>query len=152
MSYKNAVSNKASVQNGAQDPVQVAVNDPVVVQPQQQPVRTTGIVKWFNNKTGYGFITINSGPDNGKDIFVHHSSINVEKKQYKYLVQGEYVEFEIIPVNNKHQHQSHNISGINGGKLMCESREEWKTQAREFKNEYSQNNKKRTQEPEKERE
>jgi hypothetical protein len=73
----------------------------------------------------------------------------VEKKQYKYLVQGEYVEFEIIPVNNKHEHQSHNISGINGGKLMCESREEWKAQAREFKNEYSQNNRKRTQEPEK---
>lgn len=150
MSYKNAVSNKSQVKDSVQDP------SPESVQPALSPsknVRTTGVVKWFNNKTGYGFITINSGQDNGKDIFVHHSSINVEKKQYKYLVQGEYVEFEIIPVNNKHQHQSHNISGINGGKLMCESREEWKTQAREFKNEYStQPNRKRTQESEKERE
>ena len=145
MSYKNAVSNKVVVPEPVQDAVKGA-------SAQAQPARTTGVVKWFNNKTGYGFITINSGEKNGADIFVHHTSINVEKKQYKYLVQGEYVEFEIIPVNNKHQHQSHNISGINGGKLMCESREEWKTQAREFKNEYAQNNKKKTQEPVRERE
>jgi CspA family cold shock protein len=148
MSYKNAVSNQSLVQDSVQDPAKDSVQQPQVVAPPLN-VKTTGVVKWFNNKTGYGFITINSGQDNGKDIFVHHSSINVEKKQYKYLVQGEYVEFEIIPVNNKHEHQSHNISGINGGKLMCESREEWKAQAREFKNEYSQNNRKRTQEPEK---
>jgi cold shock CspA family protein len=148
MSYKNAVSNQSPVQDSVQDPVKDSVQEPQVVTPSPN-VRTTGVVKWFNNKTGYGFITINSGKDTGKDIFVHHSSINVEKKQYKYLVQGEYVEFEIIPVNNKHEHQSHNISGINGGKLMCESREEWKAQAREFKNEYSQNNRNRTQEPEK---
>jgi CspA family cold shock protein len=149
MSYKNAVSNKGPVPESVQEPVQESDKEATVVPVQH--ARTTGVVKWFNNKTGYGFITINIGEKTGTDIFVHHSSINVEKKQYKYLVQGEYVEFEIIPVNNKHQYQSHNISGINGGKLMCESREEWKAQAREFKNEYSQNNRKRTQEPDKER-
>jgi Y-box-binding protein 1 len=152
MSYKNAVSNKSPVQDSVQDPAKNSVQQAQVVAPSPN-ARTTGVVKWFNNKTGYGFITINSGQDTGKDIFVHHSSINVEKKQYKYLVQGEYVEFEIIPVNNKHEHQSHNISGINGGKLMCESREEWKAQAREFKNEHSsQHNKKRRPDSDRERE
>ena len=31
-----------------------------------------GIVKWFNNEKGYGFITPESG---GKDLFAHHSEI-----------------------------------------------------------------------------
>jgi CspA family cold shock protein len=55
-----------------------------------------GRVKWFNNKAGYGFITVTDGPKSGTDIFVHHSAINVENQQYKYLVQGEYVEFHLV--------------------------------------------------------
>ena len=55
-----------------------------------------GRVKWFNNKAGYGFITINDCNTNEeRDIFVHHSEIRVEQSQYKYLVQGEYVEFDL---------------------------------------------------------
>ena len=54
-----------------------------------------GRVKWFNNKAGYGFITVTDGAQSGSDIFVHHSAINVENQQYKYLVQGEYVEFDM---------------------------------------------------------
>ena len=49
----------------------------------------TGRVKWFNNKAGYGFITVTDGSRSGSDIFVHHSGINVENQQYKYLIQGE---------------------------------------------------------------
>lgn len=48
-----------------------------------------GIVKWFNDQKGFGFIT----PENGKDIFVHHSSIQADG--YKSLAEGQAVEFDI---------------------------------------------------------
>jgi len=89
--------------------------------------RLTGRVKWFNNKAGYGFVTIADGDKSGMDIFVHHSSINVSNQQYKYLVQGEYIEFKLINVENStHECQAADIGGIKGGKLMCETRNEFK--------------------------
>jgi cold shock protein len=48
-----------------------------------------GKVKWFNNQKGYGFIT----PEEGKDVFVHHTAIQGEG--YKSLEEGQEVEFEI---------------------------------------------------------
>ncbi len=48
-----------------------------------------GTVKWFNDKKGYGFIH----PENGEDVFVHHSSILGEG--FKSLKEGDVVEFEI---------------------------------------------------------
>jgi cold shock CspA family protein len=87
---------------------------------------TTGCVKWFNNKAGYGFITVtDSTTSASRDIFVHHTAIQVGQSQYKYLVQGEYVELTITPVNNdKHEIQVNEVRGVNGGKLMCETRNE----------------------------
>jgi len=89
-----------------------------------------GQVKWFNNKAGYGFITVNDGEYAGKDIFAHYSSIGVNEnenekdKQYKYLVQGEYVEFYVEKTNTEGRElQSTKISGIHGGKLMYETRQ-----------------------------
>jgi CspA family cold shock protein len=83
-----------------------------------------GRVKWFNNKTGYGFITVTDGQRSGNDIFVHHSAISIDG-QYKYLVQGEYVEFSIVDTpSGKHDCQAANVSGIKGGKLMCATRHE----------------------------
>ena len=35
----------------------------------------TGNCKWFNNKIGYGFITVMDGEHKGKDIFVHHTGV-----------------------------------------------------------------------------
>ena len=83
-----------------------------------------GCVKWFNNKSGYGFITILSESDlKGKDIFSHHSAINAKGDLYKYLVQGEYVEFNVEKMENKnHESQAVKITGIMGNDLMCETR------------------------------
>ena len=50
-----------------------------------------GTVKWFNDQKGYGFVT----PENGKDVFVHHSAIQGEG--YKSLAEGQQVEFDIVP-------------------------------------------------------
>lgn len=50
----------------------------------------SGTVKWFNAEKGYGFITPDEG---GKDLFVHHSDINM--KGFATLDDGQKVEFEI---------------------------------------------------------
>jgi cold shock CspA family protein len=82
-----------------------------------------GQVKWFNNKAGYGFITT-TGSDGEKDIFAHYSTIQASNAQYKYLVLGEYVEFQMTKsVNESHEYQATSITGINGGRLMCETRQ-----------------------------
>lgn len=85
-------------------------------------LRFMGRVKWFNNKSGYGFITATSGDMDGTDVFVHHSSIVVSNQQYRYLVQGEYVEFSLSEiVDGKHKYQTASVTGINKGMLMCET-------------------------------
>lgn len=50
----------------------------------------TGIVKWYNQEKGYGFISCNEG----NDVFVHHSQIK-EKGNDKDLHEGESVSFSI---------------------------------------------------------
>ena len=49
----------------------------------------TGKVKWFNAEKGYGFITT----DEGKDVFVHYSSIQSEG--FKTLDEGQSVSFDV---------------------------------------------------------
>ena len=84
---------------------------------------TCGRVKWFNNKAGYGFITVTSGEHSDSDVFVHHSAVVVDQEQYRYLVQGEYVTFNLCKVDDTdHQWQAGKVMGINNGKLMCETR------------------------------
>jgi cold shock CspA family protein len=89
-----------------------------------EDLKILGCVKWFNNKTGYGFITSMDGRKR-KDVFVHHSALNVEGNQYKYLVQGEYVSFDLVKSKDKdstHEFCAGNVTGVNGGKLMCETK------------------------------
>ena len=51
----------------------------------------TGTVKWFDSKKGYGFLV---GPAQGKDIFVHYTSILGEG--FRSLKDGDQVEYELI--------------------------------------------------------
>lgn len=48
-----------------------------------------GTVKWFNDRKGYGFITL----EDGRDLFVHYSSIDTPG--FKTLTEGERVTFEV---------------------------------------------------------
>jgi len=50
---------------------------------------TNGIVKWFNDRKGYGFIE----REDGADVFVHHSAINATG--FKPLNEDDRVTFEI---------------------------------------------------------
>jgi len=50
---------------------------------------TNGIVKWFNDRKGYGFIE----REDGADVFVHNSAINATG--FKFLNEGDRVTFEI---------------------------------------------------------
>ena len=86
--------------------------------------RLTGMVKWFNNKSGFGFITVSGEGDfGGKDIFAHYSSIRVTNSQYKYLVQGEYVDFDLVKSENeRHEYHAMDITGVMNGPILCETR------------------------------
>jgi CspA family cold shock protein len=49
-----------------------------------------GVVKWFNNSKGYGFV----GRDDGPDVFIHYSAIAGDG--YRTLEEGNLIEFEIV--------------------------------------------------------
>jgi cold shock CspA family protein len=93
--------------------------DPVV-----EP-RLTGVVKWFNNKSGFGFITVcqETHPLHTKDIFCYYKSLRVVNLQFRYLVQGEYVDFTLVKAAvEPHEYQAVDVTGVQGGPLMCETR------------------------------
>ena len=48
-----------------------------------------GTVKWFNSAKGFGFI----GQENGPDVFVHHTAIEMDG--YRQLREGQRVEFDV---------------------------------------------------------
>jgi len=51
--------------------------------------RSTGVVKWFNESKGFGFIEM----EGGQDVFVHYSAIN--GTGFKTLAEGQQVEFDV---------------------------------------------------------
>jgi CspA family cold shock protein len=52
-------------------------------------MKEQGVVKWFNNEKGYGFIR----RDSGDDVFVHHSAI--QANGFRSLNEGDHVEFNV---------------------------------------------------------
>jgi cold shock CspA family protein len=113
------------------------VNDESKMQNSREQVivsesRLVGRVKWFNQKSGFGFITLcednsevsesNDNDNKEKDIFVHYSCLSAENSPYKYLVPGEYVEFDLVKTeDDKHEYHAANVSGIKGGPLMYQT-------------------------------
>ena len=111
-------------------PLQTHISSPIMSTPtidvSTSPL-LTGQVKCFNNKAGVGFITVLNEYDSlsGKEIFVHYTSIDVKNNQYKYLVQGEYVEFSLVKLDGgDHEYHAVKVHGIKGGNLMCETRKQ----------------------------
>ena len=93
----------------------------VVVEEEISPQKIgkfVGQCKWFNDLLGYGFVTVCDGNDKGKDIFVHHSGIMPLNSNYRTLKKGEYLNFDII--NGMNGLQAVDVTGINGGPLMCD--------------------------------
>ena len=79
--------------------------------------RKIACVKWFNPKSGYGFVT---DIDSNDDIFVHHSELITSENIYRSLTTGEYVEF-VLKVDDSGKTTATEVSGIGGGPLMCET-------------------------------
>jgi CspA family cold shock protein len=53
-------------------------------------MRETGVVKWFNDAKGYGFIE----REGKEDVFVHYSA--VEGSGFRSLAEGQSVEFDVV--------------------------------------------------------
>lgn len=83
-----------------------------------------GCVKWFNNKKGYGYVTIKDGPLVNEDIFTHHTAINVPEGQYRYLVAGEYIHIQVKDYQGEnHLYQANQVKApCENGMIMCEMR------------------------------
>jgi CspA family cold shock protein len=57
----------------------------------------TGVIKWFNDAKGYGFIQQENG---GEDVFVHFSALP-QTGGYRSLAEGQRVQFDIVQERGK---------------------------------------------------
>ena len=87
--------------------------------------RYTGRVKWFNNPRGYGFLSYKGTDGSDKDVFVHYSAISSDTENgFRTLTQGEYVSFSLIESDKPDKLQASNITGVGGGPLLAEQRQQ----------------------------
>ena len=80
--------------------------------------RETGVVKWFNDTKGFGFII----PDNdaaGGDVFVHYSDIQGDG--FRMLLEGQSVEFEVGEQDDGRS-RAIDVTGPDGEKIIAEPR------------------------------
>ena len=77
----------------------------------------TACVKWFNPRSGFGFLTDINSKD---DVFVHHSELVTPENVYRTLSTGEYVEYETSQ-DSEGKTTAVRVTGIGGGPLLCES-------------------------------
>lgn len=83
------------------------------------PGALLGLVKWFNNNDGYGFVTVLSeGESKGSDIFAHQSNIYPLHSGYRTLRPGEYVSFNL---SDEERPQAVDLTGVLGGPLQCDT-------------------------------
>lgn len=140
MPYQQVLKTKvtpapANTDDEYQDEVANSKPESAVPQPQvyddteqyaSQP-RTTGFVKWFDDKRGIGFITIIAGEHRNTDVFVHQTNVRPHLSNYRTLTAGEYVDFVYGEADNSndtnrdHNHQALYVTGIMGGALMCDN-------------------------------
>lgn len=72
-----------------------------------------GVVKWFSNRKGFGFITPHDNDKYTKDIFVHVTGIIIESDRYRTLKDGFETEFEVLPDENG-SYRAVNITSADG--------------------------------------
>ena len=75
-----------------------------------------GIVKWFNGRKKYGFIT---DLEDHTDYFVHTEDLKPQRTSAPMLYTGEYVEYTRAVTKDGRQ-KACNVSGINKGPLLCD--------------------------------
>jgi cold shock CspA family protein len=110
------------------------MSEKTLVAPFEVALRYAGRVKWFNNKSGFGFITVHDpSREVPYDLFVHHSAIRVSDEQFRYIIQGEYVEFHVEEVTDKaHKYHAIDVTGMFEGRLMCETKHEFRQHKTEY--------------------
>jgi len=80
--------------------------------------KVTGTVKWFSNRKGFGFIE----PKEGEDIFCHQTSIVSAEGEYRTLVEGMEVEFE-IEKEESGKLKAMNVTAPGGGPVKAPKRD-----------------------------
>ncbi|RVX16663.1 Glycine-rich protein 2 [Vitis vinifera] len=81
--------------------------------------RSTGVVRWFSDQKGFGFITPNEG---GEDLFVHQSSIKSDG--FRSLGEGETVEFQIV-LGEDGRTKAVDVTGPDGSSVQGSKRDSY---------------------------